>query len=86
MNQKKLLDSQKELLDIKVQQIKNIQQRENNMKIDFANTVARMKEELGIPKAEAKDWDFDKTEQYFVKKNIIKKPIKKFPKEKGKKK
>jgi len=68
MNQKKLLDSQKELLDIKVQQIKNIQQQLNNMKANFANTIARMKEELGIPKAEAKDWDFDKTEQCFMKK------------------
>jgi len=68
MNQKKLLDSQKELLDIKVQQIKNIQQQLNNMKADFVNTANRMKEELGIPKAEAKDWEFNKDNECFIRK------------------
>jgi len=71
MTKKELLESQRELLNIKVNQINQVQQQLNGMRIEFSKTVTRMKEELGIPKKELNEWEFDKTEKCFVK--VVKK-------------
>jgi len=84
MTKKELLESQRELLNIKVNQINQVQQQLNRMRIEFSKTIARMKEELGIPKKELNEWEFDKLERYFVRKKTLKIPKEEMPKEKAK--
>jgi len=84
MTKKELLESQRELLNIKVNQINQVQQQLNRMRIEFSKTIARMKEELGIPRKELNEWEFDKSERYFVRKKMLKVPEETIPKEKDK--
>jgi len=82
MGKKELLESQRELLNIKVNQINQVQQQLDRMRIEFSKTIARMKEELGIPRKELGEWEFDKTERYFVRKKMLKMPKQEMSKEK----
>jgi len=84
MTKKELLESQRELLNIKVNQINQVQQQLDRMRIEFSKTITRMKEELGIPKKELNEWEFDKTERYFVRKKMLKAPKEEIPKKKAK--
>jgi len=84
MTKKELLESQRELLNIKVNQINQVQQQLDRMRIEFSKTIARMKEELGIPRKELNEWEFDKTERYFVRKKTLKVPKQEIPKKKDK--
>jgi len=84
MTKKELLESQRELLNIKVNQINQVQQQLNGMRVEFSKTIARMKEELGIPKKELNEWEFDKSERYFIRKKTLKIPKQEIPKEKAK--
>jgi len=79
-NKKELLESQRELLNIKVNQINQVQQQLDRMKIEFSKTIARIKEELGIPRKELGEWEFDESEKYFIRKKILKIPKEKPPK------
>jgi len=76
---KKILESQKELLNIKVNQINQVQRGLNQTRVNFSETVSRMKIELGIPKEEIGDWIFDKDENFFVKVEKPKEPKGKIP-------
>jgi len=84
MGKKELLESQRELLNIKINQINQVQQQLDRMRIEFSKTIARMKEELGIPRKELGEWEFDKSERYFVRKKMLKMPEKTIPKKKDK--
>jgi len=67
MIKKELLESQRELLNIKVNQINQVQQQLNRMRIEFSKTIAKIKEELGIPLKEQNEWEFDKSGKCFTK-------------------
>jgi len=51
------------------------------MRIEFSKTISRMKEELGIPRKELSEWEFDKLERYFIRKKMLKITKEKPPKE-----
>ena len=78
---KALTESQLELLQTKVQQIRNLMQQAQALQNQNAARVERMKTELDIPAKEAKEWRISKDGKSFEREKWVKKA---FP-SKGKK-
>jgi len=70
---KALTESQLELLQTKVQQIQNLMQQAQALQNQNAARVERMKTELAIPQAEAKEWRMSKDGKGFEREKKIKK-------------
>ena len=75
-DKKKILESQKELLQIRANIIKQMQQdvidkqgQVQKARNAFTELVDWMKTELGIPKKDVKKWGFDKIQSHFIKKD-----------------
>ena len=70
---KALTESQLELLQTKVQQIQNLMQQAQLLQNQNAARVERMKTELAIPQAEAKEWQMSKDGKGFEREKEVKK-------------
>jgi len=70
---KALTESQLELLQTKIRQIQNVLDQASALQKNNTVRVERMKTELGIPQAEAKEWQMSKDGKGFEREKQVKK-------------